>query len=149
MGTEEKKEGTVAAAGTTTVKTAKDNKSDKPKKEWTPEEIEEAKEAEIEKEYKKLEHKYGEGKVYVIRIEDKVGYLRKPDRAAYAKALGFMTPVPPTKPNPDPVNAGITLVVACWIGGDEAMKINDDYLIPAALQAVGLLKIKTAELTKK
>ena len=87
--------------------------------------------------------------IFVIEVEDKFAILMKPPRAIYGKAIGHMTPIPGMKNDPDPVAAGIALVLGCWIDGDPEIKSDDDYLLPAAMQSLGLIKNKTASLEKR
>ena len=86
--------------------------------------------------------------IFVVEVGDKFAILRKADRNTYGKAIGHMTPIPGIKNDPDPLSAGITLVTHCFVGGDPEIKSDDDYLIPAAMQAVAMIQQKRASLEK-
>lgn len=79
------------------------------------------------------------GDVYKITVEDKEGYLRKPDRKilAYVGSIGQ-----------NPIKAAETMLNSCWLGGDEEIKANDACFLGASQKLGALIEIKAAELSK-
>ena len=82
---------------------------------------------------------------FVIEVEGKKAYLKKPDRITIENALGLAMPI---QGRPQYVRAGEIVLLGCWIDGDPEIKTNDDLLIPAAMQAFQIIKSKTAVLKK-
>lgn len=80
-----------------------------------------------------------------IRVEDKVCWLKKIDRATLEIAFGYIMAV---NERPQYIRAGEIILLNCWVGGDEEIKKNEDYLIPACFQAYELIKLKEASLKK-
>lgn len=80
-----------------------------------------------------------------IIIEDKKCRVSKPSRAVVEIALSKMGI---SGGNSQLIAAGEIILNSCWIDGDSEILKNDDYLIPAALQAYQLIEFKTAELKK-
>ena len=90
------------------------------------------------------------GAKYKIEVEDengeiKVGYLKKLSRTALETALGYMMPIGGT---PKIITAGEIILNACWVGGDEEIRKNEDLLVEACMQAVQLVERKEASLKK-
>ena len=98
--------------------------------------------------FKFLENKHGKGNVYIIEIEDKYCFLKNPDRAIYGRALASMTPIAGVS-QADPLKAGTHLLIGCWLEGDNEIKTDDAYLIPASTQALSLMQVKEASIKKK
>lgn len=94
----------------------------------------------------KVEMKAPEGTAYTIEIEDKKAFLKKPSRHTYAKVLPMITPMFGSEPNL--IAAGEILLSECFIGGDQEFRTDDDFIIAAAIQCVGLIEIKEATLKK-
>jgi len=90
----------------------------------TPEQIEE---------WKK---KYGQVKGLIV--DGHIGYLRKPDRHALAYAA--------TIAQTNPMKSNELLLNACWLGGSEAIKTDDDMFLGAAQKLAELVTVKEAEL---
>jgi len=80
------------------------------------------------------------GEIYAIKVEDKIGYLRKVDR----KTLGYASTIG-TK---DPMKFNEIILASCWLGGDEELKTNDDYFLAVSGKIANLIVIKEAELEK-
>lgn len=80
------------------------------------------------------------GDVYYIKVEDKIGYLRKVDR----KTLSFASTIG-TK---DPMKFNEIILANCWLGGDDELKTNDDYFLAVSGKLSELIVIKEAELAK-
>jgi hypothetical protein len=50
--------------------------------------------------------------------------------------------------SPQYIRAGEIILTNCWIEGDEEIKTNDDFLIPAAMQAFRAVEMEKGELVK-
>ena len=85
-----------------------------------------------------LKEKHGD--IFALKVDDKIGYLKKVDRKilSYASTAG-------TK---DPMKFNEIILANCWIGGDEELKTNDDYFLGASAVISQLITIKEAELEK-
>lgn len=83
---------------------------------------------------------------YQFVVEDKIFYLRKIDRNTLQSAMGDMVPV---RGKPKLIDAGELIINTCWVCGDEEIRSNDDYFIPACLQACGAIDQKAAFFKKK
>ncbi len=82
---------------------------------------------------------------YSITVEDKICWLKKIDRATLEVALGLIMA---TTGQPQYIRAGEIILLNCWVNGDEEIKKDDKYLIPACLQAYELIQLKEASLKK-
>jgi hypothetical protein len=80
------------------------------------------------------------GEVFEARIEDSVGYLKKPDRATI-KAMAACA-------QSDPIRSSEILLENCWLGGDERIKTDDSKFLAVVGQLSQLVEIKSAELKK-
>ena len=78
--------------------------------------------------------------VFKITVEDKVCYLKSPDRKtlSYASAVG-------TK---DPMKFNEILLKNCWLAGDEEIKTKDSYFTSVSAQLAEIIEIKEAKLEK-
>ena len=78
--------------------------------------------------------------IFVISVEDKKAYLRKPDRntLSYASTLA-------TK---DPLKFNEVVLNNCWLGGDEEIKTDDALFLAASSKLPDLIQIKEATLEK-
>ena len=87
---------------------------------------------------KQWKAKYKE--VFVLRVEDKVAYLRTPDRAtlSYASTLAMK----------DPMKFNEAILTNCWLGGDEEIKTDDALFLSASSKLGELIQIKEATLEK-
>ncbi|MCT2563949.1 hypothetical protein [Chryseobacterium herbae] len=70
------------------------------------------------------EWKEKHGGVYALPVEDKTGYLREPNMNDYKRAFSAM------QKNGD-IAFGEELLSALWLGGDEAIKTQDEYFLTA------------------
>lgn len=78
------------------------------------------------------------GKVFALKVDGRVAYLKRPDR----KTLGFASV---TSKN-DPMKFNEAVLNNCWLGGDEEI-MTDDVLFVSASQVLGdIIQIKEAEL---
>lgn len=80
------------------------------------------------------------GEVYEVIVDDKICYLRKPDRTVLSLAA--------TLGKSDPVKYSEIIVEKCWLGGDAETKTNDEYFFAVAAKAAELVKVKEATLKK-
>lgn len=78
--------------------------------------------------------------VFKITVDDKVCYLKSPDRKtlSYASAIG-------TK---DPMKFNEILLKNCWLAGDEEIKTKDSYFMSVSAQLAEIIEIKEAKLEK-
>lgn len=83
----------------------------------------------------KAEH----GEFFGITVEDKVCYLKKPDR----KALSFASQV-----GSDPMKFNEVILKNCWLGGDEEIKTNDSLFLAVSVKLDQVVEFKQAELVK-
>lgn len=87
---------------------------------------------------KQWKAKYKE--VFVLRVDDKVAYLRTPDRATLSYASTLATK--------DPVKFNEAILTNCWLGGDEEIKTDDALFLSASSKLGELIQIKEATLEK-
>ena len=85
------------------------------------------------------EWKATHGEFFEIKVEDKVCYLRKPDR----KALSFASQV-----GNDPMKFNDAILKNCWLGGDLEMQTNDSYFLAVSSKLDQVIEFKKAELVK-
>lgn len=80
------------------------------------------------------------GDVFQLSVDDKVCYLKTPDRKAlsYAAAAGAS----------DPLKFNEIILKSCWLGGDEEIKTNDTLFMSVAAKIPELIQIKEAKLVK-
>ncbi len=82
--------------------------------------------------------KYSE--IFAIKCEDKVAYLKKPDR----KVLGYAS----AEGQKDPLKFNEILLKNCWIGGSEELRDDDAYFLSVSGKLAELIEIKAVELEK-
>ena len=87
---------------------------------------------------KQWKAKYKE--VFVLRVDDKVAYLRTPDRATLSYASTLATK--------DPMKFNEAILTNCWLGGDEEIKTDDSLFLSASSKLGELIQIKEATLEK-
>ena len=87
---------------------------------------------------KQWKAKYKE--VFVLRVDDKVAYLRTPDRATLSYASTLATK--------DPMKFNEAILTNCWLGGDEEIKTDDALFLWASSKLGELIQIKEASLEK-
>lgn len=80
------------------------------------------------------------GDVYEITVEDKKAYIHKPTR----KVLGLAM----TMAQQDPLKMAETILVNCWLGGDEEVRTDDAMFMGVQMQLEQLIEIKAAEIKK-
>lgn len=79
-------------------------------------------------------------KSFVLIVDDKAAFVNAISRKIISMAQ--------TVSNGDEVNLCELILDACWIEGDDEIRDDDDYFIPAMAQIQGLLTLKTASLKK-
>lgn len=79
--------------------------------------------------------------VYTISVDDKVCFLKKPNRVSVAKAMPLLV-------KEDIITAGEILLRENFIDGDKEFLTDDSFILAASLQVVQIVEIKTAELKK-
>ena len=87
---------------------------------------------------KQWKAKYKE--VFVLRVDDKVAYLRTPDRATLSYASTLATK--------DPMKFNEAILTNCWLGGDEEIKTDDALFLSASSKLGELIQIKEATFEK-
>ncbi|MCO5229610.1 MAG: hypothetical protein M9958_00500 [Chitinophagales bacterium] len=86
------------------------------------------------------EWKTKHGEIFELEVDGKKAWLKKPDRKliAMAQSLG----------GESQVSIGEVLLDACWLGGDEEIKTNDDLFLSILPTLNQLIEIKQAVLKK-
>lgn len=87
----------------------------------------------------KLKEKYGD--VFAYECDNKVCYLRRPDRKILGLSMSIDT-------GNDPFKKNAILIDNCWLGGDEALKDVDAYFYGLSNYVEGLIEVKMGELKK-
>lgn len=82
------------------------------------------------------------GEVYELPVEDKVAYLRMPKMADFKRAFAAMQ-------KEGEVTFGEVMLIALFIGGDEDIKTNDEYFLPARKELTELFNFDDAEITSE
>ncbi|HOI32012.1 MAG: hypothetical protein PHG67_06180 [Bacteroidales bacterium] len=78
------------------------------------------------------------GKVFAVKVDGHIGYLKKPDR----RILSYATLAGST----DPIKFNETMLNNCWLGGSEAIKTDDDLFLGVSGKLAELIQVKEAEL---
>lgn len=90
-----------------------------------------------EKQIAEWKQKYAE--VYVVEVEGKQGYLRKPDRKILSAANNYAT---------DSIKYNEFILKNCWLGGDTVLIEEDAYFFAVCSKLGNLIEVKEAELKK-
>ncbi len=80
------------------------------------------------------------GDIFMLQVEDKVAYLKKPSR----KALSYATATAAK----DPMKFNELMLNSCWVAGDEEIKTDDSFFLAAAAKIAELIEVKEADLVK-
>lgn len=80
------------------------------------------------------------GKIFQIKVGDKVCYLKQPSR----KALSYAAVSAQT----DPLKYNEVILNDCWLAGDEEIKTNNGLFLSVSQKLNALIEIKEAELVK-
>lgn len=86
----------------------------------------------------KLKDKYGD--VFTYECDNKVCYLRRPDRKILGLAMSSDTI--------DPFKKNETLIANCWLGGDDNLRDVDAYFYDLSTHIEQLIEVKRGELKK-
>ncbi|KAA6336277.1 hypothetical protein EZS27_015564 [termite gut metagenome] len=86
------------------------------------------------------EWKAKHGSVFAIEVDGKVCYLKKPTRKALSAAAVIG--------KSDPLKYNETLLLNCWLAGDEEIKTDDDLFLGVSGKLSEIIEIKEAELKK-
>ncbi len=85
------------------------------------------------------EWKEKHGGVYALPVEDKTAYLREPKMKDFKRAFTAMT-------NNGDLAFGEELINILFIGGDEEIKTNDEYFLPARKEMKDFFNFDEAEI---
>ena len=85
------------------------------------------------------EWKAQHGEFFGITVEDKICYLKKPDR----KTLSFASQV-----GADPMKFNEVILKNCWLGGDEEIMTDDSLFLAVSSKLDQVVEFKKAELVK-
>lgn len=80
------------------------------------------------------------GDVFLVEVDGKKAYLKKPDR----RVLGAAAVVGKS----DPMKYNEVLLSNCWLGGDEEIKTDDALFLGVSAKLADLIEVKEAELKK-
>jgi len=80
------------------------------------------------------------GDVFTVEVGDRIGYLKRPDRATMAAATSIG--------EKEPMRFSEILLENCWLGGDEAIKREDRYFLAVLPQLDILVDFGVATLKK-
>jgi hypothetical protein len=86
-----------------------------------------------------LKQKYKE--VFVLPVDDKTGYLRKPEMIDYKRAFAAMQ-------EGGDIAFGETMLNLLWIGGDSEITSDDEYFLPARKKLIKFFDYEDAEISK-
>lgn len=100
---------------------------------------------ENQNEQKEMKQVAPKGAKYVLEIGEFKCYLKGLNRAVLETALGLIMPV---SGSPKLITAGEMILNSCWIDGDDEIKNDDELLVEACLQCVGLIERKSAIIKK-
>lgn len=80
-------------------------------------------------------------RIHKLTVGDKVGYIHDPERKTLSRAMNQIAQ--------NNIVGGVeTILENCWLGGDEAIKINDRYFMGAANIIDKLIQAESATLEK-
>ncbi len=85
------------------------------------------------------EWKEKHGGVYELPVDDKIAYLREPKMKDFKRAFTAMT-------NGGNLAFGEEMINVLFIGGDEDIKTNDDYFLPARKEMKDFFNFDEAEI---
>ena len=85
-----------------------------------------------------LKAKYG--KLIGIKVDDRICYLKTPDRKVMSFAMSFA--------QTDPLKFAETILNNCFVAGDEEIKTDDVLFLSVTAQLNNLIEIKESKLVK-
>ncbi len=99
-------------------------------------------ETKVEKtiEQKISEWKAKHGDVFQVEVDNRVAYLKRPDR----KVLGAAA----VTGKSDPMKYNEVILNNCWLEGDEEIRTNDAMFLGVSAQLAEIIEIKEATLKK-
>lgn len=78
--------------------------------------------------------------VFQLNVQGSVCYLRKPNRTELSAAASMG--------KDDPMAFNESILNDCWLGGDEAIKTEDELFLSACQTLATLVEVKQAEIKK-
>ncbi|MCG8701260.1 MAG: hypothetical protein MI922_24615 [Bacteroidales bacterium] len=84
--------------------------------------------------------KYGD--VFLIEVEDKKGYLRRPNRNELSYAMTI------SEAGKNMLKMNEALLQNCWLGGDEIILKEDKYFLAVSGQLAEIIEIAEAKIKK-
>ena len=78
--------------------------------------------------------------IFQLKVEDRVCYVRKPDRKELSYAQSTLSK--------NPIAYNEYLLRTCWLGGDMEIQTNDSYFYGASSELSELIEVKESELLK-
>lgn len=81
------------------------------------------------------------GSVYLIKVDDHVLYLKKPNRATLTYATNLLK-------EEGVIDYAEAIIDGCTIGGSDIFEKNDEYFLSAMQQIEKLIEVKKSELVK-
>lgn len=82
------------------------------------------------------------GGIYELPVDDKVAYLREPNMKDFKRAFTAMQ-------TSGDLAFGEEMINLLFIGGDEEIKTNDDYFLPARKEMAAFFNFDEAEISKE
>jgi hypothetical protein len=79
------------------------------------------------------------GDVFAIKVEDKICYLKRPDRKTFSFASQVQN---------DPLRFNEVILKNCWLAGDEQILTDDSLFLAACTLIDQVTEFKKAELLK-
>lgn len=83
--------------------------------------------------------KKAHGSLFKAEVGESVCYLKTPDR----KTMGYVATL-----GNNPIRANEALLQNCWLGGDEAIKTDDELFFGVSAKLAEIVQVKDAEITK-
>lgn len=82
------------------------------------------------------------GGIYALPVEDKTAYLREPNMKDFKRAFTAMQ-------TSGDLAFGESMITSLFIGGDEEIKTDDAYFLPARKEMAAFFNFDEAEITKE
>ncbi len=79
--------------------------------------------------------------VFAIIIDDKKGFVRRPNRLDLQYAMSYLK-------GGGELKMVETLLEEIWLGGDQEILTDDEYFLGACMQIQGMVQVRQAELVK-
>lgn len=78
------------------------------------------------------------GKIFMVEVDGRIAYLKRPDRKALAMAAVVS--------KNDPIKYNEIVLNNCWLEGDEEIKTDDALFLGVSGKLAEIIEIKEAEL---